>query len=131
MRLAALGLMAACLATTAQAGLPVPQGVAQQELTLERLFASPSLSGASPRGVKLSPDGSLLTMLRNRADDRQRYDLWALDTATGQWRMLVDSEKVGSGAAISEAEKMQRERARVIPFNLNFWGVRFTFNERT
>lgn len=113
MRFAALGLMAACLATTAHAGLPAPQGVAQQELTLERLFASPSLSGASPRGVKLSPDGSLLTMLRNRADDRQRYDLWALDTASGQWRMLVDSEKVGCGAAISEAEKMQRERARV------------------
>ena len=38
-------------------------------------------------------------MLRNRADDRERYDLWALDTATGEWRMLVDSQKVGTGAA--------------------------------
>jgi dipeptidyl-peptidase-4 len=113
MRLAATFLLAASLATTARAGLPAVQGVAQQALTLERLFASPALSGASPRGVKLSPDGRLLTMLKNRDNDRQRYDLWALDTSTGHWRMLIDSEKVGSGGAISEAEKMQRERARV------------------
>ena len=99
-------------AAFAQAGaMPVPP-VPQKPLTLERLFASPALSGTTPRGVKLSPDGSLMTMLRNRADERDRYDLWALDTATGQWRMLVDSEKVGTGAELSEAEKMQRERAR-------------------
>jgi dipeptidyl-peptidase 4 len=99
--------------TLAAAGLPVPPRVAQQPLTLERLFDSPSLSGPSPRGVKLSPDGATLTMLRNRADDRERYDLWALDTRGGQWRMLVDSKKLGSGAALSEAEKMQRERQRL------------------
>lgn len=97
----------------AQATLPVPVGVAQKPLTIERLFASPSLGGSSPRGVKLSPDGKMMTMLRNRADDRERYDLWALDTGTGQWRMLVDSKKLGSGVELSEVEKMQRERARI------------------
>ena len=84
-----------------------------EPLTLERIFASPSLNGAGARGVALSPDGSLLTMLRAREDDQTRYDLWALDTSTGEWRMLVDSEKVGSGAELTEAEKMQRERARI------------------
>lgn len=93
--------------------IPVPAGVAQKPLTLERLFGSPSLGGSSPRGVRLSPDGKLLTMLKPRSDDRERYDLWALDTSSGQWRMLVDSQKVGTGAALSEAEKMQRERARI------------------
>ncbi|MEO5773890.1 MAG: DPP IV N-terminal domain-containing protein [Sphingomicrobium sp.] len=97
----------------ASATLPVPAGVQQKPLTLERVFASPSLAGAAPRGVKLSPDGRFLTMLRNRSEDRERYDLWALDTNGGDWRMLVDSEKVGSGGAISEAEKMQRERQRL------------------
>jgi dipeptidyl-peptidase 4 len=82
-------------------------------LTLERVFASPSLNGATPRAVKLSPDGRMLTSLRPRADDRERFDLWAMDTVTGKWRMLVDSLKVGSNAALSEAEKMQRERARI------------------
>jgi len=104
---------AAAAPVAASAALPVPPGVPQQPLTLERIFASPSLDGPSPRGVKLSPDGALLGMLRNRPDDRERYDLWVLDTAGGPWRMLVDSEKVGTGAELSEAEKMQRERSRV------------------
>jgi len=96
-----LGL--ALLATSASA----------EQLTLERIFASPSLDGPTPRKAELSPDGSLATVLRNRADDRDRWDLWAIDTRTGKARMLVDSLKVGSGGEISEAEKMRRERARV------------------
>ena len=83
-------------------------------LTLERVFASPGLDGPAPRAVKLSPDGRWLTLLRNRPDDRERYDLWGYDTiGGGEWRMLVDSEKLGSGRELSEDEKMQRERARV------------------
>lgn len=84
-----------------------------EQLTLERLFASPSLSGPTPRLLKLSPDGHLAAMLRNRPDDRERYDLWAVDTTTGQARMLVDSARVGTGARLSEEEMMQRERARL------------------
>ncbi|MFL6755528.1 MAG: DPP IV N-terminal domain-containing protein [Sphingomicrobium sp.] len=83
------------------------------DLPLERVFASPSLSGPTPRQPKLSPDGRLVTLLKNRADDKDRYDLWAIDTATGAERMLVDSQKIGSGGAISEEEKMRRERARI------------------
>ncbi len=83
------------------------------QLTFERVFASPALNGPAPRGVKLSPDGRWLTLLRNRAEDRQRYDLWGYERATGQWRMLVDSLKLSSGQALSEAEKMQRERLRI------------------
>ncbi len=89
------------------------QTVTPQRLTLDRIFASPALTGKVPRTAKLSPDGKLVTLLRNRPDDIERYDLWAIDTATGQARMLVDSKKVGSGAELSEAEKMQRERARL------------------
>jgi len=91
-----------------------PSGVsAAQNLTLERIFSSPDLAGAQPRLLRISPDGKLVTLLRNRAKDRDRYDLWAIDTMTGKERMLVDSLKLGSGAELSEAEKMQRERARI------------------
>ena len=82
-------------------------------LTIERVFASPSLNGAVPRGVKLSPDGRWLTVLRARADDRERYDLWGFDRKSGKWSMLVDSKALGSGKELSEAEKMQRERQRI------------------
>ena len=77
------------------------------------MFSSPSLAGPTPREAKLSPDGRFVTLLKNRADDKDRYDLWAIDTATGQQRMLVDSQKIGTGGAISEEEKMRRERARI------------------
>ncbi|HZG46091.1 MAG TPA: S9 family peptidase, partial [Allosphingosinicella sp.] len=101
---------ASAQATGAQ---PPVDAQAQQDLTLERLFASPSLSGSTPRLPKLSPDGRLVTLLRNRADDRDRYDLWAVDTSTGAARMLVDSTRFGSGARLSEEEMMRRERARI------------------
>lgn len=110
--------MAKCVEAAAVIGLATGAGsaMAQEkapELTLERVFASPDLSGAQPRLLKLSPDGALVTLLRNRADERERFDLWAIDTSSGAERMLIDSRKVGSGAALSEAEKMQRERARI------------------
>ncbi|WP_410176408.1 S9 family peptidase [Sphingomonas desiccabilis] len=86
---------------------------AQQTLTLARVFGSPDLNGTAPRNLQISPDGRFVTVLRNRPEEKERFDLWAMDATTGEWRMLVDSKKVGSGAELSEAEKMQRERARI------------------
>ncbi len=92
-------------------------GVASQampaELPLDRLFASPALAGPQPRVVKLSPDGKLATLLKARPDDRERFDLWAIDTTSGVSRMLVDSSKFASGVALSETERMNRERQRL------------------
>ncbi|MFA7585895.1 MAG: DPP IV N-terminal domain-containing protein [Novosphingobium sp.] len=82
-------------------------------LTFERVFASPGLAGPVPSRVRLSPDGRFVTLLRSRADDRERLDLWAYDRNAGEWRMLVDSLQLGSGRELSEAEKMQRERQRI------------------
>lgn len=118
MRFIACLLAATCLAATPlhAEGVGVNSSPAQhaaKPLDFERVFASPSLNGAVPRGVKLSPDGRWLTVLRNRAEDRERYDLWGFDRTTGQWTMLVDSLKLGSGKELSEAEKMQRERQRI------------------
>jgi len=96
-------LLFAAFATPAVAG----------DVPLERVFSSPSLSGPTPREAKLSPDGRFVTLLKNRPEDKDRYDLWAIDTATGNQQMLVDSQKIGSGAAVSEEEKMRRERARI------------------
>jgi dipeptidyl-peptidase-4 len=106
MRFLAAALLPLLLATAP------PPGVPQKKLTIERIFASPPISGATPRLLKLSPDGRYASLLKPRSDDRERFDLWAMDTSSGQLRMLVDSTKIGGGE-ISEAEKMRRERARV------------------
>ncbi len=107
--LASVGAMA----IGAEAGAQTAAAPQADKLTLARVFGSPDLSGSQPRGVRLSPDGTLLTFLRPRADEKERTDLWARDTRTGAERMLVDSKKVGTGAELTEAEKMQRERARI------------------
>lgn len=117
-------LLSACILAALPPAIALPAFAAPAEnrsapamsdtaLTFERVFASPSLDGAQPRAVKVSPDGRYISLLRNRADDKDRYDLWAFDRRGGEWRMLVDSLKLGSGRALSEAEKMQRERQRV------------------
>jgi dipeptidyl-peptidase-4 len=108
----ALGL-STCLTTPVLAETATMAEAETPTLTFERVFASPGLDGPAPRQVRLSPDGRFLTLLRNRADDRDRYDLWGYDIETREWRMLVDSERLGSGRELSEDEKMQRERARV------------------
>ncbi len=108
----ALGPAAPILAQPV-AETPVTSTMPSTDLTIERVFASPSLNGKVPRGVKLSPDGRWLTLLRNRPDDRERYDLWGFDRTSGKWSMLVDSLKLGSGRELTEAEKMQRERQRI------------------
>lgn len=83
-------------------------------LTLERLYASPSLSGPSPEGIKFSPDGRRLTFIRARAEDATRYDLWQFDVETGTPGLLVDSDLIGSAdTALSEEEKALRERKRI------------------
>ncbi|MBN8807339.1 MAG: S9 family peptidase [Sphingomonas sp.] len=112
--LVGLAMAAAPVAlTVVGSGAMAADAAAPAHLTLDRIFGSPDLSGPQPRALRLSPDGRLLTFLKNRADEKDRFDLWARDTATGEERMLVDSKKIGSGAELSEAEKMQRERARI------------------
>lgn len=83
-------------------------------ITPESLAGSPSLSGPTPRAVKFSPDGKLLTFLKAREDNRQRLDLWAFDVATGQASLLVDSTLLEpEEAELSEEEKALRERKRI------------------
>jgi len=114
--LAAAGAVAMLPSMTQAAAQPASQLPVKQvkSLTIERVFDSPSLNGPVPRLPKLSRDGRYLALLRNRPDDLQRYDLWAFDRQTGKWSMLVDSQKLGTGETMSEAEKMQRERKGIV-----------------
>jgi len=107
--------MGACAAPLAQT--PTNEAnimVDQKPLTLERLFASPSLSGPTPTGVKYSPDGSRVTFLKARVDEGNRFDLWQFHVETGQQSLLVDSKLLEpEEVELSEEEKALRERKRI------------------
>ncbi len=85
-----------------------------EKLTPERIFADPSLSGPTAKGVSLSPDGKRVTYLKGKPEAANVQDLWAADVKGGEPYRLIDSAALSSGAKeLSEAEKARRERARV------------------
>ena len=83
------------------------------ELKIERLVASPSLSGPVAKGVQISPDGARVTFLQGRPDNQDQLDLWEYRIADGEKRLLVDSTALLGGAEeLDEVERARRERAR-------------------
>lgn len=87
---------------------------APDTLPLDRLYASPSLSGPTARMVKYSPDGTRVTFLKSRPDEQNRFDLWQYEVATGKQSMLVDSRLLEpTPVELSEEEKALRERKRI------------------
>ncbi len=96
----------------AMAGMLMAAGADAAELPIERVFASPALSGSVPRALTLSPDGQHIAYLKPRADDALRTDLWVEPVGGGAARMAADSLAMGGGA-LTEAELQRRERARI------------------
>jgi dipeptidyl-peptidase-4 len=84
-----------------------------QELTIDRLFDAPALSGPSIVELQVSPDGSRVTYLQGRADDKDRLDLWEYRIHDGQARVLVDSTVLEpSHGKLPDEELNRRERQR-------------------
>lgn len=111
MRCVLLSASALTLAAAAGAQAQESEG---PDLTIERVFASPSLSGPTPRALKFSPDGDRVTFLRAKEEDRTVLDLWAMDVADGRTYRLVDARALApEERELSEAEIQYRERARI------------------
>ncbi|WP_058835829.1 S9 family peptidase [Luteimonas abyssi] len=85
-----------------------------RRLTLEAITGDAPLSGPTLMRPQIAPDGSRVTFLRGKDEDRNRLDLWEYHIDSGQTRMLVDSSDVLPGEeTLSDAEKARRERQRI------------------
>ncbi len=85
-----------------------------EQLTLDRIYSSPALSGQTPKSLKFSPDGKRVTYLQGKQENSSRYDLWEYNLATQENSLLVDSNDIFSGPEnLSDEEKARRERQRV------------------
>jgi dipeptidyl-peptidase-4 len=83
-------------------------------LTIERIFQSPSLQGASQRKLQVSPDGKRVTFLQGKETDYERLDLWEYDIKSGKTQLLFDSDDLSTGPEVlSDEEKARRERMRL------------------
>ena len=101
------------LITGILAWLPIATHAQSDLLTIERIIASPSLSGPSIRELKISPDGQRVTFLQGKMDDREQLDLWEYHVGEAERRLLVDSGALVAEEILSEEEKARRERQRL------------------
>ncbi|MFU8832742.1 MAG: S9 family peptidase [Wenzhouxiangella sp.] len=93
---------------------PFAAWAAAPELTIERIFASPDLSGPTLRQAELSPAGDRVTFVRARDDDRDLMDLWEYHIADDETRRLVAADEVvADEGELSAEEQARRERARI------------------
>ncbi|TYK65989.1 S9 family peptidase [Colwellia echini] len=92
----------------------VTKELTAKELTIERIFSSPSLNGQTPKALKISPDGKRVTYLQAKKTNLSHYDLWEYNLTTKENKILVDSEMLFNGTEVlSTEEKSRRERQRI------------------
>src|SRR5271165_5996762 len=91
----------------------VAAGANAAELTIDRLFDAPALAGPTIVGLKISPDGSRVTYLKGKPDDKNRLDLWEYNIPDRVARVLVDSKALAPDQVkLSDEELGRRERQR-------------------
>lgn len=65
------------------------------ELTVDRIFGQPSLSGRPTLGITWSPDGGKLAYFDTKGTGQEaKTELWTLDAATAERALLVSAEKL-------------------------------------
>src|ERR1700692_4944629 len=83
------------------------------DLTIDRLFDAPALAGPTIAGLKISPDGSRVTYLQGKKEDKDRLDLWEYNIHDRKSRILVDSKVLAPAQEhLSDEEIGRRERQR-------------------
>ena len=76
----------------------------ENQLTVERIYADPSLTGPAPRSVKLSPDGKRVTFLKGKEDEG----------SVKTWAEVAASSRQGLTA--EQAEQQRKRRALELRF---------------
>lgn len=90
--LGVLGARPSAVAQQKAASAPQPD-----ELTVDRIYGYPSLSGRLTRGLAWSPDGKRLTFLETKGMGKDaKTELWALDASSGERSLLISSKTLES-----------------------------------
>jgi dipeptidyl-peptidase 4 len=65
------------------------------QLTVKKIYSQPGLGGRLYRGVQWAPDGKTVSFFAPNGKGKEaRTELWGLELATGQRRLLVSAEKL-------------------------------------
>jgi dipeptidyl-peptidase-4 len=68
-----------------------------KQLTVERIYSQPSLSGRLARGLAWTPDGKQLGYFETKGAGKEaKTELWVMNAASGERRLLVAADKLES-----------------------------------
>ncbi len=86
-------------------------------LTIEAIFAPGGLTGRGPENTEWSPDGTKLSFVA-RDDEGEHGELWYVDAATGEKKVLISAAKLASLAPDTNKVKDERERERLTRYHV-------------
>jgi len=86
-------------------------------LTVEAIYQPGGLTGRGPENMEWSPDGTRLSFVQ-RADKGEKGELWCVDAATGEKKVLVNAEKLASLAPDVNKVKNEREKEWLTRYNV-------------
>jgi dipeptidyl-peptidase-4 len=106
----------AALLMVAVSGVGWAQSAADTKpLTIEAIFAPGGLNGRGPETIEWSPDGSKLSYVQRQGE---QGDLWYMDAATGEKKILVSAETLASLAPDYAKVKNEREKERLTRYHV-------------
>lgn len=80
-----------------QTAAPAPASTPSKLLTVDRIYSEPSLNGRLTRGIAWAPDSKQISFFESNATGKAgKTELWAVDVASGQRRVIVSAEKLES-----------------------------------
>src|SRR5271154_2697980 len=86
-----------------------PAAQSGKEITIERLFRPPSLGGRLTQGIEWAPDGKRFSYLDRQGSGTEAVvQLWTMDAATGERKVLVNAETLKS---VMQPEKAKTSQA--------------------
>ena len=86
-------------------------------LTIEAIYQPGGLGGRGPETVEWSPDGTKLSFVQ-RDEKGENGELWYVDVATGEKKVLVSAAKLASLAPDVNKVKNEREKERLTRYHV-------------
>ena len=84
-------LVAAVIPRCALAQQSTAPKVESGQLTVDRIYSQPSLSGRLTRGISWSPDGKKLSFFETKGTN---VELWSMDPSSGERTLLIPADKL-------------------------------------
>ena len=97
--------------------LAVAQGQPAKQLTIKEIFAPGGITGRAPENLEWTPDNAGLSFVQ-RNDNDEQGELWYVDAASGEKKVLVSASKLASLAPDYAKVKDEREKERLTRYHV-------------